>query len=188
MAFWVIILLAFGLSMDAFAVSICKGTTLKKSTISTSLIIGLCFGLFQAIMPIIGYYLGSVFHQLIDSFDHWIAFVLLAFVGAKMILDAIKSCEGNVKCDITLSYKELFMLGIATSIDAFAIGITISCIDQSIWLPSLTIGLVTFIMSFFGSILGKKLGSFVERQAGIIGGIVLILLAFKVLIEGLQII
>lgn len=187
MEFWVIILLAFGLSMDAFAVSICKGTTLKKSTLSTSLIIGLCFGLFQAIMPIVGYYLGSTFHQLIDSFDHWIAFVLLAYVGIKMILDAIKPCEGNAKCDITLNYKELLLLGIATSIDAFAIGITISCMDQSIWLPSFIIGLVTFLMSFLGSILGKKLGSFVERHAGIFGGIVLIILAFKVLIDGLHI-
>jgi len=186
MDFWIIILIALGLSMDAFAVSICKGLSFKKAKLSDALIIGLCFGLFQAIMPIIGYGLGQFLTDYADQFDHWIGFILLCYIGIKMIMDARKPLEDSPKCDIVINPKELLLLGIATSIDALAIGITFAFSDTSIWIPALVIGLVTFGLAVLGTLLGKKLGSFLERKAEIFGGIILILIGIKILIDGLQ--
>ncbi len=186
MDFWIIILIALGLSMDAFAVSICKGLSLKKANVTHALMIGLCFGLFQAVMPIIGYGLGRFLSDYADKFDHWIGFGLLVIIGIKMIKDATKPLEENPKCDIVIKPKELIFLGIATSIDALAIGITLAFTNTSIWFPALMIGLITFGLAFLGTLLGKKIGSFLERKAEVFGGIILVLIGIKILVDGLH--
>lgn len=186
------ILLGIGLAMDAFAVSICKGLGMTKINKNQLIIIASFFGGFQAIMPLIGYLLGNIFAKYVMQFSHWIAFVLLAFIGIKMIIDAIK--ERNEK-DITeekdkpISFKEITLLAIATSIDALAVGVTFSFYeDINIVLAVVIIGVITLIISALGVFIGNIFGSRYRFVATLIGGIILVLLGIKILLEGLGII
>lgn len=180
------LLLGVGLSMDAFAVSICKGLSMKKVRYGYGLTIAATFGIFQAIMPVIGWALASQFAEYIKDYDHWIAFVLLGGLGVKMIRDSF-SDEGNFCTPAgDISVKELVLLGIATSIDAMAVGISLAFLQISILSPVLVIGFTTFIISFLGVALGNFFGHKLEKNAVLIGGIILILVGIKILIEHLS--
>ena len=176
-----ILFIGAGLSMDAFAVSVCKGLAMKKMDIKKALICGLYFGVFQALMPLIGYLLGSGFKNVVSSIDHWIAFVLLGIIGINMIREA-KSCEVvNDSMDI----KTMLTLAVATSIDALAIGVTFAFLKVNI-VPAISIiGLITFVCSFLGVKLGSIFGEKLKSKAEIVGGVVLIMIGSKILIEHL---
>ena len=204
MGFVELFLIGVGLSMDAFAVSICKGLSMKKIDYRYALVIAAFFGGFQALMPLIGWALGSQFERFITPIDHWIAFVLLAFIGGKMLLDAIRGGEAEAEAEGSaageaadgsesggrskIDYKELLMLAVATSIDALAVGITFAFLGVNIWVAIAVIGVTTFVISFFGVVVGNQFGSRFEKPATIVGGVVLILIGLKVLLEHLGII
>ncbi len=183
-------LIGVGLSMDAFAVSICKGLGMSRLNMRQAAVISLFFGGFQALMPLIGWALGSQLTDFITPIDHWIAFGLLAFVGGKMLWDAFHEDdedEGS-QTDEKLDLKELLMLAIATSIDALAVGITFAFLQVAI-VPSITIiGLTTFVISFAGVAVGHFFGARFEKPATIVGGVVLILIGVKILLEHLGVI
>ena len=176
-------LIAVGLSMDAFAVSVCKGLAMPKCTFKKAAIVGLWFGGFQALMPAIGYVLGAQFQETIASIDHWIAFVLLALIGGNMIHEALDNDEEEA--DASLDVKTMFLLAVATSIDALAIGITFAFLKVNIIPAVCFIGLVTFIISFAGVKIGNVFGARYKNKAEIVGGIILILLGLKILLEHL---
>ncbi len=180
-----IFLISVGLAMDAFAVSVCKGLSMKKMSWKKAIIIGLWFGIFQGIMPLIGYFLGTTFEAAVTSIDHWIAFVLLGIIGGKMIKDSFnKDCE---ECSDDLSFKGMLILAIATSIDALAIGITLAFLNTNIAFAVSSIGLITFALSIIGVKIGNKFGSKYESKAEFAGGAILILLGLKILLEHLEI-
>ena len=182
-------LIAVGLSMDAFAVSICKGLNMRKLNYKHTFIIAAFFGGFQGLMPLIGWILGKQFEQYITDFDHWIAFILLGFIGGQMIYESLK--KDNEKCDIdeNLDIKGLFILAIATSIDALAIGITFALIPNTNILTSITlIGIITFGLSVIGVIIGNKFGARFKSKAEFAGGLILILIGTKILFEHLGLI
>jgi len=186
MGFIELFLIAISLSMDAFAVAICKGLNMRKLNYKHTFIIATFFGGFQGLMPLIGWFLGKQFAQYITNFDHWIAFILLAFIGGQMIHEALK--KDNEKCDINenLNIKELFILAIATSIDALAVGITFALIPNTNILTSITlIGIITFVLSIIGVFIGNKFGSKFKSKAELAGGIILILIGSKILFEHL---
>lgn len=176
-------LIAVGLSMDAFAVSVCKGLAMPKCTFKKAAIVGLWFGGFQALMPAIGYVLGAQFQEAIASIDHWIAFVLLALIGGNMIHEALDNDEEEA--DASLDVKTMFLLAVATSIDALAIGITFAFLKVNIIPAVCFIGIVTFIISFAGVKIGNIFGARYKNKAEIVGGIILILLGLKILLEHL---
>ena len=176
-------LIAVGLSMDAFAVSVCKGLAMPKCTFKKAAIVGLWFGGFQALMPAIGYILGAQFQEAIASIDHWIAFVLLALIGGNMIPEALDNDEEEA--DASLDVKTMFLLAVATSIDALAIGITFAFLKVNIIPAVCFIGIVTFIISFAGVKIGNVFGARYKNKAEIVGGIILILLGLKILLEHL---
>lgn len=176
-------LIAVGLSMDAFAVSVCKGLAMPKCTFKKAAIVGLWFGVFQALMPAIGYILGAQFQEAIASIDHWIAFVLLALIGGNMIHEALDNDEEEA--DASLDVKTMFLLAVATSIDALAIGITFAFLKVNIIPAVCFIGIVTFIISFAGVKIGNVFGARYKNKAEIVGGIILILLGLKILLEHL---
>ena len=176
-------LIAVGLSMDAFAVSVCKGLAMPKCTFKKAAIVGLWFGGFQALMPAIGYVLGAQFQETIASIDHWIAFVLLALIGGNMIHEALDNDEEEA--DASLDVKTMFLLTVATSIDALAIGITFAFLKVNIIPAVCFIGIVTFIISFAGVKIGNVFGARYKNKAEIVGGIILILLGLKILLEHL---
>ena len=176
-------LIAVGLSMDAFAVSVCKGLAMPKCTFKKAAIVGLWFGGFQALMPAIGYILGAQFQETIASIDHWIAFVLLALIGGNMIHEALDNDEEEA--DASLDVKTMFLLAVATSIDALAIGITFAFLKVNIIPAVCFIGIVTFIISFAGVKIGNVFGARYKNKAEIVGGIILILLGLKILLEHL---
>ncbi len=178
-----ILLIAVGLAMDAFAVSITCGLALKKLKIKHVFTIALSFGFFQGVMPIIGWLAGVGFRSFISSIDHWIAFGLLVIIGGKMIYESSK-LESSVK-DEELNVTFLLFLSIATSIDALAVGLSFSFLKVEIITPSLIIGVVTFILSMIGVIIGKKVGHLFERKIEVFGGIILILIGFKILLSHL---
>jgi len=186
MTFIELLLIAIGLSMDAFSVSICKGLTTKKFSWRMALLCGLWFGFFQALMPVIGYFLGAQFQELIEAYDHWIAFGLLFLIGANMIREALSKKEESANGD--LDVKTMFLLAIATSIDALAVGVSFACIQVKLWSSVLIIGLTTFLFSVLGVKIGNVFGSKYEKSAGIIGGIILILIGLKILLEHLGVI
>ena len=186
MTFLELFLIAIGLSMDAFSVSICKGLTTKKFSWPMALICGLWFGGFQVLMPIIGYYLGAQFQEMIEAYDHWIAFGLLFLIGANMIREAVWGKEE--KQDGSLGFKTMFLLAIATSIDALAVGVSFACIRVKLWSSVIVIGLTTFAFSVLGVKIGNVFGSKYEKSAGIIGGIILIIIGLKILLEHLGLI
>ena len=181
-------LIGVGLSMDAFAVAICKGLSMNKVNYRHAIVIALFFGGFQALMPFIGWALGSTFASFVTPIDHWIAFVLLAFIGGKMLWDAFKDDGDDVKPDAErLDLKELFMLAIATSIDALAVGITFAFLEVNIAGAITIIGCTTFVISLVGVVIGNIFGSRYERPSTIVGGVVLILIGLKILLEHLGI-
>lgn len=185
MDLFTLFILAVGLSMDAFAVSICKGLAMQKITIKKAGIVGLWFGGFQALMPVLGYLLGSTFKDKITAIDHWIAFILLAIIGANMIKEALSKEEE--KEDASLKPKEMLVLAIATSIDALAVGITFSFLNVNIPVAASFIGITTFILSALGVKIGNVFGTKYKSKAELTGGIILILLGVKILLEHLGI-
>jgi putative Mn2+ efflux pump MntP len=178
-----IILIAIGLSMDAFAVSICLGLSVKKPKIKEFLLAGIYFGLFQAIMPIIGYFAGTLFAEKIQSFDHWIAFALLGVIGAKMIKEGFAKEECCSKNNFL--FANMLVLAVATSIDAMAVGITFAFFTINIFTAVAIIGLTTFVISMIGVKVGNIFGTKFRSKAEIFGGAVLIALGLKILLEGL---
>ena len=184
------LLLGVGLAMDAFAVSICKGLGMSKVNKKHLLIIALFFGGFQALMPLLGYLLGSTFAVYVTRYAHWIAFALLLAIGVKMIIDAIRERDDDLSGEIDkpLDYKELLLLAIATSIDAFAIGVTFAFYENvNIWLAITIIGVVTAIIAGVGVVIGNVFGSRYKFPATVVGGVILMLLGIKILLEGLGI-
>lgn len=177
-----ILVLAVGLSMDAFAVAICKGLAMRTIDFKKCFIVGIWFGGFQMLMPILGYFLGRSFADGIKAYDHWIAFGLLCFIGGKMIVEAFKKVE---QTDSSLSFKNMFVLAVATSIDALAVGITFAFLGTEILLPSAIIGVTTLILSMSGVKIGSIFGEKYKSRAEIAGGIILIILGIKILLEHL---
>ncbi len=178
-------LIGGGLAMDAFSVSITDGIIIGRAKLSQSFKIAIFFGLFQFIMPIIGYIAGSTFSGIIESFDHWVAFALLVFIGGKMAYEALFSRDEEQTASDPLAIKTLLVLAVATSIDALAVGITFATISAPVLLSSAIIGIVTFIISAIGVMLGSKLGSAAGNRAQVIGGVILIAIGAKILIEHL---
>lgn len=175
---------AVGLSMDAFAVSICKGLSMKKLSVKKALIIGLWFGGFQALMPTAGYLLGTRFEQYVTAIDHWIAFVLLGLIGANMVKEALaKEEDSNV--DDSVDFKIMFFLAVATSIDALAVGVTYAFLRVNIVPAVAFIGLVTFLLSVAGVKVGHVFGMKYKSKAELTGGVILILMGIKILVEHL---
>lgn len=188
MGFVELLLLAIGLSMDAFAVSICKGLSMKHAGPKTGAICGSWFGGFQALMPLIGFFLGSLFAAAIESFDHWVAFGLLALIGVNMLREAFDKDEDCCCEEADLSAKTMFIMAVATSIDALAVGISLAMAQGvNIWLAISLIGVITFAMCCLGVKIGSIFGSRFERKAQIAGGVILILLGVKILLEHLGI-
>lgn len=179
-----IILLAVALAMDAFSVSISSGLTLKKCGVKHAIIIALFFGGFQAIMPVIGWFSGLQLQEIVKAVDHWIAFILLSSVGVKMIYESLSMQENEEVCTV-FSLRNVIILSIATSIDAFAVGVTFAFLNVSIIEPIIIIGFVTFVLSFLGFYIGKKIGHLFESKIEIIGGLILIAIGFKILFEHL---
>ncbi|MBP3436982.1 MAG: manganese efflux pump [Clostridia bacterium] len=186
MNFVTLLALGIGLAMDAFAASICKGLSLPKTTLKSAVIVGLWFGGFQALMPLIGYFLGARFHALIENLDHWVAFALLLLIGANMIRESF-SAEENEN-DASLSFRTMLLLALATSIDALAVGIALSMdAATNIWAAISVIGVTTFVLSAIGVKLGNLFGCRFRRAAELFGGVVLILIGLKILLEHLGI-
>lgn len=185
MSFFSLFVIAVGLSMDAFAVSICKGLAMQKVTFKKAGIVGLWFGVFQALMPLIGYLLGSQFEQYITAIDHWIAFVLLILIGASMIKEALSKEE---ECaNDSLDCKTMFLLAVATSIDALAVGVTFAFLQVDIVPAVAFIGITTFLLSAVGVKVGNVFGMRYKSKAELAGGIILIVMGVKILLEHLGI-
>ena len=190
MGFIELFLLGVGLSMDAFAVSVCKGLAMKKATLKSQMTCGLWFGGFQALMPLIGFFLGAMFADAIKSFDHWIAFGLLALIGANMLKEALeKECDCCEEHNADMSVKTMFVMAVATSIDALAVGISLAMAgDVNIWAAIALIGVTTCGLSALGVKIGNIFGSRYEKKAEFAGGVILILLGLKILLEHMGII
>ena len=184
-----LLLLAVGVSMDAFAVSICKGLAMKKATLTGCMTCGVWFGGFQALMPVIGFFLGTLFADAIEAFDHWVAFGLLAIIGINMLKEAFEKSEcEECGCD-DLSAKKMFVMAVATSIDALAVGVSLAMAGGvNIFLAVVLIGVVTFAMSAAGVKVGNVFGSRYEKKAQNAGGCILIILGVKILLEHLGVI
>lgn len=182
-------LMGVGLAMDAFAVSVCKGLGMVRVNKKQAVTIGLFFGGFQALMPFIGWVLGRQFEQYIRSVDHWVAFVLLGFIGGKMMVESFKKEEDGVvkKEDMPLNIKEMFVLALATSIDALAVGITFAFLGTPIVEAITIIGCTTFVISIGGVYIGNFFGSKYKNRAEFAGGLILVLLGLKILLEHLGI-
>jgi len=185
MGFWDIFLIGVGLSMDAFAVSICKGLSVGKVRPKHAAIAGGYFGGFQFLMPVIGYFLGVQFQSLITNIDHWIAFVLLALIGGNMIRESFSKEEDDIDSDF--SFKRMVVLAVATSIDALAVGVTFAFLSVNIWSASILIGITTFVISAAGIYIGGYFGNKFQSWASLAGGIILILIGVKILLEHLGI-
>ena len=179
-----ILLLSLGLSVDSFAASVCSGLSIKKIHFLQAVKIAFFLALFQGGMPIIGWFTGWELKDLIKDFDHWIAFILLAGMGAKMIYESItpkeKDCSFN-----PLNLVVLIGISVATSIDALVVGLSLALIDVVIWLPAIIIGVITFIVSMLGMLLGKKIDSRMSKEFDLLGGIVLMVIGLRILIEHL---
>ena len=188
MGFTELFLISVGLAMDAFSVSVCKGLSMKQLNRRGAVMTALFFGVFQGVMPLIGYLLGSRFMEEIEAFDHWVAFVILAIIGGKMIFEALTEKEEDSSEEYRLDYRELFILAVATSIDALAVGLVFAATDVNLLVSVSVIGLVTFVLSLGGVIIGHRFGSRYEKKAEIAGGVILVLIGLKLLLEGLGII
>ena len=195
MGFTSILILAVALSMDAFAVAICKGLAMKKITFAKAAIVGAWFGIFQGLMPLIGYFLGSSFARFIEPVDHWIAFGLLALIGVNMLREALgkeEECECCECQDDSLAFKTMLVMAIATSIDALAVGVSFALGSfeggMNIFIAVAMIGVTTFLLSMGGVKVGNIFGAKYEKKAELAGGIILILLGIKILLEDLGVI
>ncbi len=184
MTIWELFVIAVGLSMDAFAVSICKGLALRRIRLRDAAVCGAWFGGFQALMPLIGYLLGTLFAGFITSVDHWVAFVLLSLIGGNMIREALSKQEDEAP-DASLGVKTMFLLAVATSIDALAGGVTFAFLGTNIWLAVCFIGATTFVLSAVGVKVGSVFGAKYEKRAELLGGVVLVLMGLKILLEHL---
>lgn len=180
-----IIIIGIGLAMDAFAVAVCKGLSMKKMNWKSAIIIALYFGIFQAGMPILGYFLGSTFSSFVESVDHWIAFVLLSIIGGNMIKESFD--DEIEKRNDKVDAKTMLLLAIATSIDALTIGVTFAFLKVNIILAVTIIGVITFVLSVLGVKIGNKFGDKFQNKAELFGGIILILIGLKILLEHLEI-
>ena len=188
MQLWEMVLLGVGLSMDAFAVSICHGLGMRKINFWHATVVALFFGGSQALMPLLGWLLGSQFQQYIERFDHWIAFALLAVIGGKMLWETLHGGDEDEKPeDSKLDLGRLSFMAVATSIDALAVGVSLALLRVNIALAASTIGVTTFAISFGGVLVGYRFGSRYKQKAEITGGVVLILIGLKILLEGLGI-
>jgi UPF0059 membrane protein EUBSIR_01239 len=176
-------LIAVGLSMDAFAVSVCKGLATGKLSVKNAVIVGLWFGGFQALMPLIGYFLGANFKDYITFIDHWIAFILLAIIGGNMIKESLSSDEEET--DASMDFKTMFLMAVATSIDALAVGITFAFLNVNIVYAVSFIGVTTFVISVFGVLAGHIFGVKYKSKAEFAGGVILIIIGLKILLEHL---
>lgn len=177
--------LAVGLSMDAFAVAVCSGLSMRKINFRKVVVVGLYFGIFQGVMPLIGYFLGSSLADKITSIDHWIAFVLLGVIGGKMLKDSFDKEECTEEEEISLEFKKMLPLAVATSIDALAVGVSFAFLKVRI-IPAVTsIGVITFILSAIGVKVGNVFGAKYKSKAELVGGIILILIGTKILLEHL---
>ena len=176
-----ILLIAVGLAMDAFAVSICKGMAVKRASFRTMLVMGIWFGVFQAVMPVIGYLLGSSLYDLISEYDHWIAFILLFLIGFNMIREALTDEDEGIDDD--LGMKTMFVLAVATSIEALAVGISLAMTGDGIAVPAVVIGVVTMLLSMIGVQVGSRFGDRYGSRAEILGGAILILIGVKIVLE-----
>lgn len=181
-----IILIGISLAMDAFAVAVCKGLSMKKIEVKKCVIIGLYFGIFQGLMPVLGYILGTSFENIIVKIDHWVAFIFLGLIGSNMIKDSCSKESETVNEKV--NFKTMLPLAIATSIDALAIGITFAFLRVNIIYSSLVIAITTFMLSIIGVIIGNKFGNKYEHKAEFIGGLILVLMGLKILLEHLGII
>lgn len=181
MSLFEILVIAIGVSMDAFAVAICKGLSVSKLRPSHALKTGLWFGGFQALMPLIGYFAGVRFADVVSSVDHWIAFILLGFIGANMIKESFSREEENHDSDF--SFKTMLAMAVATSIDALAVGVSFAFLRVSIWMAVLIIGLMTALFSIAGVRIGNAFGSRYKSLAELVGGVILLLMGIKILIE-----
>lgn len=181
------VLIAIGLSMDAFAVSVGKGLAMRRLNLRQAVALAVAFGLFQGVMPLIGWLVGSQFAALIEAFDHWIAFALLALIGGKMLYEAIWGDPdgGDTPLDARLPLRELLVLAIATSIDALAAGVGFAFLDLNIWLTVALIAAITCLVSFLGVLVGHRFGARFERPAEIAGGLILIAIGVKIVLEHL---
>lgn len=190
MSIFTLFTLAVGLSMDAFAVAVCKGLAMKKITLGKAAIVGLWFGSFPGLMPLAGYFLGVQFKDKITAIDHWIAFVLLGLIGINMIREALGKEEECSSCkeEADLSVKGMFVLAVATSIDALAVGVTFAFLKVNIWWAVCFIGIVTFLFSMAGVKVGNVFGIKYKSKAELAGGIILIFLGSKILLEHLGLI
>ena len=180
-----ILLISVGLAMDSFAVAVCKGLSMKKMNWKKASIIGLYFGGFQALMPLIGFLLGVAFQDIVTAVDHWIAFILLGLIGGNMIKEAFDKESEN--CNDNVDFKTMVILAIATSIDALAVGITFAFLKVNIVVALLMIGIIAFTLSVVGVKIGNKFGDKYEKKAELAGGIILILMGLKILLEHLGI-
>lgn len=182
-------LLAVGLSMDAFAVSVCKGLAMKKATLKAEATCGLWFGGFQMLMPVTGFFLGSLFAEAIEAFDHWVSFGLLVIIGINMLKEALEKEDesgDDPEKDADLSVRTMFLMAVATSIDALAVGISLAMVGSvNIWLAAAFIGICTCLLSALGVKIGNVFGSRYEKKAELAGGVILILLGVKILLEHL---
>ncbi len=186
MSIWELLVLGIGLSMDAFAVSICKGLSTKKATIKQMGSCGVWFGGFQALMPLIGFLVGSLFAKAIESVDHWIAFVLLIIIGINMLREAFSKEEEQADKNADFSIKTMFTMAVATSIDALAVGVSLAMAGSvNIWIAILIIGVTTCLFSAIGVKLGSVFGDKFEKKAQFAGGVILILIGLKILLEHL---
>lgn len=186
MSFIEIFLIGIGLSMDAFAVSICKGLAMPKLNAKHTAVIGLFFGGFQALMPLAGYYVSNCFAKYIQTFDHWIVFILLSFIGGHMLISGIKGEEETDKTKLQkLDIVELFILAVATSIDALAVGVSFAFLNVNIWHAITIIGITTLILSVVGVVIGHCFGAKYKDKAEIVGGAILIAIGVKILLEHL---
>ena len=174
-----LLLIAVGLSMDAFAVSVCKGLSVRKLGVKHALLAGLYFGGFQFLMPVLGWLLGYRFEAMIASVDHWIAFVLLGLIGANMVRESFSDAE---KLDDDFAFRTMLLLAIATSIDALAVGVSFAMIEMSIWMPVVVIGMVSYLFSMAGSAVGYRFGKLKWLNARLVGGLMLIAIGVKILI------
>ena len=186
MEFFEAIILAVGLSMDAFAVSVCKGLALRKAGLKEGLTCGVWFGGFQALMPTIGFFLAMLFAKQIEAIDHWVAFVLLAIIGGNMLKEALqKDCDCCEDADADMGVRTMLAMAVATSIDAMAAGISLTLDGANIWLNAACIVVITCVLSGIGVKVGAVFGSRFEKKAQLAGGIILILLGLKILLEHL---
>jgi putative Mn2+ efflux pump MntP len=182
-----ILLIALALAMDAFAVACSKGAVIADFKKKDALTIGLYFGLFQLMMPLLGWLLGQQIAAFLQTFSHWVAFIILSIIGLKMLLESLDKSEKNAlkTGKEELKVKTMVLLAVATSIDALAVGITVSILNGEILLAALVIGAVAFIISYLGAVLGKKFGALLKNKAELMGGLLLIAIAVKILVEGL---